>query len=92
MILRVDENKRRTGEVRNVKLYIRKKVGNKERKREAKKVFLHVLRVERKSNEKYRHGNLSFLFPNMPIAEISQVSKFYPLSTISVVPFANVKL
>jgi hypothetical protein len=79
------------GEVRNIKLYIRKKVGNKERKREAKKVFLHVLTLERKSNEKYRQGNLSFLFPNMPIAEISQVSKFHPLSTISVVPFANVK-
>jgi hypothetical protein len=77
--------------VRNVKLYIIKKVGSKERKREAKKVFLHVLTVERKSNEKYRKGNLLFHFPNMPIAEISLVSKFHPLSPISIVPFGNVK-
>jgi len=50
------------GEVRNVKLYGRKKVGNKERKQEAKKVFLRVLRVhvERKSNEKYLQGKLFF--------------------------------
>jgi hypothetical protein len=67
-------------------------VGNKERKQEAKKVFLHVLRVhvERKSNEKYHQGNFSFLFPTMPIAVIIQVSKFYPLSSISAVPFTNV--
>jgi hypothetical protein len=66
-------------------------MGNKERKREAKKVCLHVLTVERKNNEKYRLGNLLFLFPSMYIAEISQVSKFYPLSSISVVLLANVK-
>jgi hypothetical protein len=63
------------------------------KKQEAKKVFLHVLRVhvERKSNEKYLQGKLFFLFFNMPIAVIIQVSKFYPLSSISIVPFANVK-
>jgi hypothetical protein len=58
-----DEKIRRMGEVRNVKFYIRKKVGNKERKREAKKVFQNVLTVERKSNEKYRQGNLPSFFP-----------------------------
>jgi hypothetical protein len=63
----------------------------KERKREAKKVFQHVWTVERKSNEKYHKGNLRFLFPNMPIAEIRQVSKLYPLSSILIVPFTNVK-
>jgi hypothetical protein len=78
-------------EARNVKLYVRKKVWNKEIKREAKKVLLHVLTEERKSNEEDRQGKLIFLFPNMRIAEISQVSKFYPLSSLSVVPFANLQ-
>ena len=43
------ENRRSMGEVRNVKLFVRKKVGNKERKREAQKIFLllHFLTVER---------------------------------------------
>jgi len=42
-----DENRRRMGEVRNVKLYLRNKVGIEERKQEAKYVLLDFLTVER---------------------------------------------